>query len=142
MQQTDDSRMWKYLELPQEFQRRAGEIDLTAKQHARIIERLAKHLARQRPKAPEEFERVEYLKEFAVKSAVLNDQVINLLAYLRDRINEMYADYEAFRDGARLSRVIRDQGERLDQITNERDELENELNELKRKLRGAHPATA
>src|SRR5690606_4466967 len=97
----DDSRMWKYLELPKEFQRRAGEIDLTAKQHARVIERLAKHLARQKPKTPEEFERVEYLKDFAIKSATMNDQVIDLLAYLRDRLNEIYNDYEAFRDGAR-----------------------------------------
>lgn len=133
--------MWKYLELPQEFQRRAGEIDLTAKQHARVIERLAKHLALQRPKAPEEFERVEYLKDFCIKSAQLNEQTIDLLAYLRDRINEMYADYEAFRDGARLNRVIRDQGERLEMITNERDALQDELNELKR-IRRAHPTTA
>lgn len=142
MPEPDESRLWKYLELPQEFERRSGEIDLTAKQHIRIVEKLAKHLARQKPKTPEEFERVEYLKDFAIKCAQLNEQTVGLLGYLRDRLNELYADYKAFSEGANLNRVIRDQGEKIEQVMKERDEAQKELNELKRKLRREHPATA
>ena len=131
----DQSRLWKYLELPQMFQLKANQIDLTAKQHIRIVEKLAKHLARQKPKTPDEFERVEYLKDFAVKSAQLNEQTVDLLGYLRDTLNEIYNDYKAFHEGARLNRVIRDQGEKIEAITNERNNAQNELNELKRKLR-------
>ena len=130
----DSSRLWKYLELPQEFQRRASEIDLTAKQHIRIVERLAKHLARQRPKTPEEFERVEYLKDFCVKSATLNDQTISLLQYLHGMLQAITDDYKVFSEGARLNRIIRDQGERIETMMNERDEIENERNDLKREL--------
>lgn len=135
MQEPDESRLWKYLEIPQEFQRCAGEIDLTSKQHIRIIEKLAKHLAKQKPKTPEEFERVEYLKEFAVKSAQLNDQTIGILNYLRERLNEIYNDYKSFAEGARMNRIIQDQKERLELITQERDDAQNELNELKRRIR-------
>lgn len=136
----DESRLWKYLELPQEFQRRAGEIDISSKQHLRIIEKLAKYLAKQKPKTKEDFERVEYLKDFAIKSAQLNEQTVGLLEYLRDRLNEIYADYKAFNEGAKLNRIIRGQDERLKLITQERDELQKELNELK--YRRPHTTTA
>lgn len=137
----DESRLWKYQELPYEFQRCAGEIDLSAKQHIRIVEKLAKYLARQRPKAPEEFERVEYLKDFCVKSAQMNDQTITLLAYLRDRLNEIYKDYNRFSEGAKSERIIRDQDERLRAMAKERDELQSELYELrKQQLRRADQA--
>lgn len=139
---SDESRMWKYLELPQEFARRATEIDITSKAHIRIVESLAKHLAKQRPKEPKEFERVEYLKDFAIKSAQLNEQTVGLLGYLRDRLNEMYADYKAFADGANLNRIIRDQGEKIEMVTKERDDLQKELNELKQRIRREDKATA
>lgn len=127
----DESRMWKYLELPTEFKLRSIEVDVTCKQHMRVIERLAKHLAREKPKTAQEFERVEYLKDFCVKSAQLNEQVIGLLEYLTERLNEMYRDYKQFAEGARSVRIIRDQDERLKVITRERDELQNQLNDAR-----------
>lgn len=138
----DESGLWKYLELPHEFQRRAGEIDITSKQHLRIIERLAKHLAKQKPKTPEDFERVEYLKDFCVKGAQLNEQTVGLLGYLRDRLNELYADYRAFSDGAKLNSIIRDQSEKIRALMKERDNAQKELNELKRDIRRTDKATA
>ena len=142
MTEPDESRLWKYLELPQEFQRRASEIDITAKQHMRIVEKLAKYLSKQKPINPADFERVEYLKDFVVKSAALNEQTINLLRYLTDRLNEMYKDYKAFSDGARLNAIIRDQGEKILLTMKERDQAQNELNELKRTIRRQDTATA
>lgn len=118
------------------------EIDITSKQHIRIVERLAKHLSKQKPKTAQDFEQVEYLKDFAVKSAQLNEQTVGLLSYLRDRLNELYADYKAYNEGAKLNRIIRDQAERLELITQERDDAQKELNELKRNIRRTHPATA
>lgn len=142
MTEPDESRLWKYMEIPQEFQRRAGEIDLTSKQHLRIVEKLAKYLAKQKAKTKEDFERVEYLKDFVIKSAQLNEQTLDLVAYLRDRLNEIYKDYKAFSEGARLNRVIRDQGERLELITHERDEAQKELHELRKRIRRENTATA
>lgn len=139
---SDESGLWKYLELPREFERKAMEIDITSKQHIRIVERLAKHLSKQKPKTAQDFEQVEYLKDFAVKSAQLNEQTVGLLSYLRDRLNELYADYKAYNEGAKLNRIIRDQAERLELITQERDDAQKELNELKRNIRRTHPATA
>lgn len=139
---SDESGLWKYLELPREFERKAMEIDITSKQHIRIVERLAKHLSKQKPKTAQDFEQAEYLKDFAVKSAQLNEQTVGLLSYLRDRLNELYADYKAFNEGAKLNRIIRDQAERLELITQERDDAQKELNELKRNIRRTHTSAA
>lgn len=135
MQEPDESRIWKYLELPQVFQMRAGEIDITTKQHLRVCEKLAKHVASQRPKTAREFEQVEYLKDFVVKSADINDKVITLLAYLRDTIQEICNDTKALRDGANLSRIMRDQSEKILSLMDERDEYLHKYHELRKTIR-------
>lgn len=137
MAEPDESRMWKYLELPQVFQMKAGEIDITSKQHLRVCERIAKHLAKQKPKTPQEFEQVEYLKDFVIKSAELNDRAVALLAYLRDTISEICTDAKSLKDGANLTRIMKDQGEKIESLMSERDEYIRKYHELRRK----HTAT-
>lgn len=137
MAEPDESRLWKYLELPQTFQRVAGEIDITSKQHLRICEKVAKHLARQRPKTPNEFEQVEYLKEFVVKSADLNEKTIQLLGFLKETIQEITNDAKALSDGANLNRIMRDQGERIGQLIEERYELNKRYHDLRREDKAA-----
>lgn len=132
MPESDDSRLWKYLELPQVFQMRAGEIDILHKQHLRTCEKLAKHLARQKPKTPKEFEQHEYMKDFVVKSADLAEQTIGLLDYIKSTVQEICNDTAALRDGAHLNRVIRDQGEKIEQVMKERDEISKKYYDLRR----------
>lgn len=132
---TDESGMWKYLELPRVFEHRASEIDITSKQHLRVCARLAAHVAKQKPKTAKEFEQVEYLKNFVVKSAELNEGTISLLDYMKATIDAIYQDMQAWRDGANLNRIIKDQGEKIEQVIKERDELQTELNDLKKSNR-------
>lgn len=128
MQQPDESRLWKYLSLPHIFEQKAAEIDLTCKQHLRICERLAAHLARQKPTLPKDFEQTEYLKDFVLKSAQLNEKTIQLLDYLKNTVQEITNDAKAFTEGARLNAIIRDQGERIiQQAIKEIDTLERKI---------------
>lgn len=120
----DESRLWKYLSLPQIFQQKANEIDITCRQHIRICERLAGHLVRRRPKTAAEFEQVEYLKDFVVKSAELNERTIQLLGYLQKTIQEICNDARALKEGARMNATIRDQGEKIMKALDDLDTAE------------------
>lgn len=137
----DGTRLWKYLELPQVFQSRAGEIDIASKQHLRICQRLASHLSKQKPKTGKEFEQHEYLKNFVVKTAEMNQKTIELLEYLRGMVQEIANDTKSLREGAALTARIKDQGEKILQTMRERDEAENKYHEL-RKRSGSTNKTA
>lgn len=123
MAEPDESGLWKYLELPQVFQQRAGEIDVTCKQHLRICERLAGHLAKQKPETPKDFEQVEYLKDFVVKSAELSERTSELIDYIKIKVQEVCNDATALKDGARLNATIKEQGEKIEKLIKERDEF-------------------
>lgn len=123
MAEPDESGLWKYLELPQVFQQKAGEINVTCKQHLRICERLAAHVAKQRPKTPKDFEWVEYLKDFVLKSVELSEKTIQMIDYIRTTVQAVCDDATALKEGARLNAVIRDQGEKIETLIKERDEF-------------------
>jgi small-conductance mechanosensitive channel len=142
MTEPDESRLWKYLELPQEFQMQAGEIDIVSKQQLRICAKLAAHLAKQRPKTGKDFEMNEWLKDFVMKSADLNDKTIHLLDYLKSTIQEICNDAKALKDGANLNRIIRDQGEKIEVVMKERDELQTQLNDIRATHRRKDTAAA
>jgi replicative DNA helicase len=131
MTQPDESKLWKYLELPQEFQMKAGDIDIVSKQQLRVCEKLAAHLVKQKPKTPKDFEMNEWLKDFVMKSSDLNEKTILLLDYLKSTIQEICNDAKALKDGANLNRIIRDQGEKLEEVMKERDELQTQLNDIR-----------
>lgn len=137
MPEPDESRMWKYLELPQVFQMKAGDIDITHKQHLRICERLAKHLAKQRPKDPKDFEQVEYMKDFVMKSVDLSERTLQLLEYVKITVQEICNDATALKDGANLNRIIRDQGEKIREVMKERDEISKKYYDLRRENKTA-----
>lgn len=136
----DESGLWKYLELPQFFQQKAGEIDVLCKQHLRVCERLAAHVAKQKPKTPQEFERVEYLKDFVVKSAELNDRTSEILGYVKERIQDVCSDVTAIKEGAQLKAIIRDQGEKIEKLIKERDEFMHKYYGLRKTERRADQA--
>lgn len=127
-----ESRIWKYLELPQVFQQKAGEIDITCKQHLRVCERLAGYLAKQKPKTPKEFDQVEYLKDFVMKSAELNEKTIALLDYFKTQIQEICEDAKTLRDADRITYALREQGAKIEGLIKENDELTRKYYGLRR----------
>lgn len=126
-----DARL-RYLEMPMQFRGRANDIALTAKQHLRTCEALAKRLASERPKTKQEFDKVEYYKDFVIKTSELNDQVLGLLDYVRDLLNAIAAD-SLLLEEARMKDTIRMQSETLEYLYQQNDDLVKSLHDQLRK---------
>lgn len=126
-----DARL-RYLEMPMQFRGRANDIALTAKQHLRTCEALAKRLASERPKTKQEFDKIEYYKDFVIKTSELNDQVIGLLDYTRDLLNTIAAD-SALLEDAKVKDTLRLQSETIELLYQRNDKLEKDLHEQLRK---------
>lgn len=125
-------RRLKYVELPKVFHVKASEINISSKQHLRICERLANHLSKQRPKTPKEFEQVEYLKDFVMKSAKLNEQMIALLDYLKIELDAIAADSKSLIEGSYTLDIIKDQQEIIVAIQQVRDNAVKALYEARK----------
>lgn len=127
MQDEDKDRykdkMLKYLDMPKSFQTRANDIDIATKVSMRKCEVLAKHLAKSRPKTPEEFERVEYLKETIVATAAHNEAVEAFLRYTGELLKEVAEDAKALCDGADLRNKLLDQGDTILRMIDENKEI-------------------
>ena len=105
--------MLKYLELPTVFRTRANDIDIEAKRLLRTCDAMAKNLARARPKTPEEFERVEYLKKLIVEMAVHSEAVGGILTFLDGFLQDVMLDAKALCDGADLRNKLLDQSDTI-----------------------------
>lgn len=103
----------KYVELPAAFRTQANDIDTQAKISQRTCEALAKHLAKSRPKTPEEFERVEFLKDFLLKTGKHNEMVMGFLKYMHGFLSEVLEDAHVLIDGAVLRDKLKDQGDTI-----------------------------
>jgi hypothetical protein len=126
-----DSRL-KYVEMPGHFQGRASDISLTCKQHLRTCEALANRLAQERPSTPKEFEKLEYYKDFVIKTAQLNEQVLGLLDYTHNLLNAIAAD-TALLVEAKTKDTLRMQSETIEWLYEQNDALTKELHEYCRK---------
>lgn len=125
-------RRLKYVDLPKVFHQKANDINITSKQHLRICEKLAGHLSRQKPKTPQEFERVEYLKDFVMKTVAMNESTIGLLDYLKAEIEEISVDAKTLIEGAKMLDVIKDQSEALQAVQELRDKAVISIYELRK----------
>lgn len=130
MQEFPDSRI-KYIEMPNQFKGRANDISITCKQHYRTCQQLAQRLAKENPKNQQEFEKIEYYKDFVVKTSQLNDQVLGLLDYIHDLLNEIAAD-STLLDDAVMKDTLRLQSETIELLTSKRDNVTYELFESRR----------
>jgi hypothetical protein len=129
-------RRLKYVELPKAFHAKASEINVTSKQHLRACEKLASHLSRQKPGNPKEFEQNEWLRDFVIKSADLNDKTVALLDYLKVTIQEIADDAQNLMPGAQILDRLKDQEEAVLLAWGIRDKAINDLYESrKNKLR-------
>lgn len=122
MEDQKDNRH-KYLELPAAYQSKAVEINLWVKQSQRTCERLAQHLSKSNPKTPEEFERVEFLKDFVLKTSQSNEKVLDLLQYLTKFLNEVMADADTLQQGAVIREQMIMQSEHLIDLNNQNEIL-------------------
>lgn len=125
-------RRLKYIELPKVFQMKASEIDILSKQHLRTCEKLAGQLASRKPKTPDEFEKLEGMKDFVLKSSQLNERTIELIEYLHGVLTEIASDALPLSENAKDYDRLRDQSEAITMITQQRDTLINDLYEFKK----------
>lgn len=131
MDEQKDSQL-KYLEMPTAFRGRATEIDILCKQSQRTCVMLAKHLAKERPKTPLEFERHEYLKDFVGKTADTNEKVLQLITHIHELLQGIATDAEALTEGAKLRDQLRDQSDAIVTLMQTRDKSIQAIYDLKR----------
>jgi hypothetical protein len=128
----EKDRRLKYVELPGVFQQQASEINITHKQHLRACIKLATHLAKQKPSNPKEFEQNEWLKDFVMKSADLNEKTTNLLDFVRKIVQEISDDSKALIEDAKILDRLNDQESAILTAWANRDKAINDLYELRK----------
>lgn len=122
----------KYVELPRIFSHMSHEIKISSKQHLRACEKLAKHISGVRPKNGREFEQNEWMKEFVVKTADLNEKTLCLIDNMAKLLSEIAQDARSIIDGTELRNQARDQSDAIIMLQNTRDLLVKELYEFKK----------
>lgn len=116
----------------------ANDVDTQTKVSQRVCEALAKHLAKQRPKTPEEFERVEYLKEFVLKTGEHNARVMRLLAYTHVLLKQVAEDSKILVEGASTIELLKDQSDHIEALmaqTTMIEQLKHERNKRRQNTR-------
>lgn len=121
-----DSRL-KYVEVPVVFKQKASFVDIHCKTSQKVCERLARSLAKAKPKTPDEFERVEFMKDFVLKTAANNEATIELLQYLKGLLEDILIDHKHFIEGAILRDKLKFQGDTLEKGWQYREELIEEI---------------
>lgn len=117
--------------MPRIFRDRANEINLTCKQHLRTCEQLAKRLAMEKPKTQQEFEKIEFYKDFVIKSSRMNEQVLGLLDYTCNLLNAIAGNSELLA-GLKASDSLRMQSDTIEILTEQREKLIKEIYDIRR----------
>lgn len=126
-----DSRQ-KYLDISTAFNNRATELDLFCKQSQRVCELLAKKLASERPKTAHEFEKLEYLKEFVLKTSQSNERTIEFLLYVKGFIEDILDDSKVLIEGAILRDKLKFQSDTILIMQQQEDESVRAIYNLKK----------
>lgn len=134
MQEEFKDATLKFKEMCDAFRAQTFDLKIAAGAHNRACEQLAKRLAQERPKTRTELERNEYMRDFVIKAAQLNDQALGMIDYYQGLINSICVDSEAL-EAARVKDIVRLQSETI--IINAQRELElvKTIKELKDELR-------
>lgn len=130
-----DSRL-KYVEMGAVFKDRASAVDLNCKLSQKSCERFALYLAKQKPKTPEQFEKVEVLKDFVLKTSKANEEMMLLIDYMKGLIEDIATDSKVLIDGAILRDKLKFQSDTIESGWMLREEMvetirKNKLNELR-----------
>jgi hypothetical protein len=127
----------KYVEMPQVFYGKATDVRITCKQHIKACERLAKHIAKKQSKNQREFEQDEWMKDFILKTAQLNEQTLKLLDYIHSILKDVASDADALTKGSEIRDQIRDQSDTITTLTNTREMLIGQINDIRRNQKSA-----
>jgi hypothetical protein len=126
-----DRRM-KYLDISNAFHNQANEVALSCKQSQRTCEKLAKQLASRRAKTSEEFEKIETMKDFVIRTAEMNERVLKLLDYMNGLLLDVADDSKVLIEGAVLRDKLADQSECLEMLMQERDNAVKQVYECRK----------
>lgn len=126
MNEDKDSRL-KYVEMGTVFKDRASAVDLNCKLSQKSCERFALYLAKQKPQTPEQFEKVEALKDFVLKTSKANEEMMLLIDYMKGLIEDIATDSKVLIDGALLRDKLKFQGDTIQRITEQRNEAIAEI---------------
>lgn len=121
-----DSRL-KYVEMGTVFKDRASAVDLNCKLSQKSCERFALYLAKQKPKTPEQFEKVEVLKDFVLKTSKANEEIMLLIDYMKGLIEDIATDSKVLIEGAILRDKLKFQSDTIQRITEQRNEAIAEI---------------
>ncbi len=111
----------KYVEMTEVFQQKALDLEISARQQNRACEQFAVRIASMKPKTGEEFERVEMMKHFVIKTSEMNDNVLGLLDYFKKLLQEITWDYEVLEPGSKLRDSLRDAQHTIEAMIETRD---------------------
>lgn len=111
----------KYIDIANNFSKRATELDRMIKYSNKVNEKLAMYLSKQNPKTPAEFERVETLKEFVLSSTSVNEKIVELMDETKVFLQDILNDAVALMDGCILQQTIQLQSETIEGMMNERN---------------------
>lgn len=131
MQPEKDNRL-KYVDISTIFSQKAMELEISAKQQNRSCQELAQKLVKIKPKSGEEFERVEAMKEFVIKTSRMNDNVTDLILYVRGLLSEILIDSEHLIEGSKARDSLRDAQIAIETMMNTKDNLVKDLHDFRR----------
>lgn len=126
-----DKRL-KYVDISANFYNKANDVSIACKQSQRHCEIIAKQLANRKHKTQEEFEKIESMKEFVLKTSKLNDSVLALLDYMSGLLTEISEDSKVLIEGAIIRDRLKDQSENIESLMEQRDKAATELYELRK----------
>lgn len=133
-----DSRL-KYVEICNEFNARATQVDLFCKQSQMVCTKLARKLATENPNTQHEFERSEYLKEFVMKTAKNNEATVELLSYMKGFLQDIMDDSAVLIEGAILRDKLKDQSTTIEILMQTQTDL---VDDLRRRVKADIKPTA
>jgi uncharacterized protein YoxC len=127
-----DNRL-KYLELFRSFEYLANEVKLSCKVSQRNCERLAKQVASTKAKTPEQFEKVESLKEFINSTSTANEKTVNALNTIHGYLVEIASDCNDLTNVADLKNKIEIQSETISILMQQNQNIVSLRDEIRRR---------
>jgi len=125
-------RRLKYVDITGIFYNKANDVSIACRQSQRQCENMAKQLATRKAKTPEEFERIESLKEFVLKTTSANEKMLSLLDYVTGLLVEISEDSKVLIEGAIIRDRLKDQEDTVIMLTQQRESLITQMYDLRK----------
>lgn len=126
-----DNRL-KYLDINKAFGNRTAQIKLDLKVSNKTCEMLAVHLSKQKPKEAKEFERVEMLKDYVLKTSKLNDDVLALMDYVHGLLTDIGNDSSVLIEGAIIRDRLQLQSDTIESLKQDREDYIKKIYDIRK----------